>query len=166
MILVLALLALLTSFPVHGRRSNEVGPDLVLMNGRIWTGNEAQPWASAVAISGNKVVAVGETKQLQKLATPKTTVIDLAGKFVMPGINDSHIHFLGSALKLFEVDLTGARSLEEIQRRVAKFAADNPEEKWITGSGWEYSYLPNQRLPTRGDIDAAGTRNNPFATVK
>ena len=62
-ILVLALLALL-SLPVYGRRSNEVGPDLVLINGRIWTENEAQPWASAVAISGNKVVAVGETKQI------------------------------------------------------------------------------------------------------
>src|SRR5207244_2099631 len=128
-ILVLALLALLTSFPVHGRRSNEVGPDLVLMNGRIWTGNEAQPWASAVAISGNKVVAVGETKQIRKLATPKTMVIDLVGKFVMPGINDSHVHFLGGALKLFEVELTGARSLEEIQRRVAKFARENRDER-------------------------------------
>ncbi len=128
--------------------------DLILTNGRIWTGNEAQPWATAVAISGDKIIAVGDAKQIQKLATPKTRVIDLGGKFAMPGINDSHIHFLGGALKLLGVDLTGARSLEEIQKRVAAFAKANRDEKWITGSGWEYSYLPNQRLPTRGDIDA------------
>ncbi len=157
-LLAVAVLALSLKLPtsINSAPGPKTAPsaDLILTNGRIWTGNEAQPWASAVAISGNKIVAVGETKQIQKLATPKTTVIDLAGQFVVPGINDSHIHFLGSALKLFEVDLTGARSLEEIQRRVAKFAKDNPDEKWITGGGWEYSYLPNQRLPTCGDIDA------------
>jgi predicted amidohydrolase YtcJ len=153
-IFTLACFVCLATLVIHGRSFKEGTAELILTNGRIWTGNEVQPWASAVAISGNKIVAVGETIQIRKLATPTTTVIDLGGKFAMPGINDSHIHFLGSALKLFEVDLTGARSLEEIQRRLAKFAKDNPDEKWITGSGWEYSYLPNQRLPTRGDIDA------------
>jgi hypothetical protein len=147
------------SLSLLGPVNNAQGPksvasvDLILTHGHIWTGDDVQPLPSAVAITGNKIVAVGDAKQIQKLTTPKTTVIDLGGKFVMPGINDSHIHFLGGALKLFEVDLTGARSLEEIQRRVAKFAKDNPSETWITGGGWEYSYLPNQRLPTRGDID-------------
>ena len=153
-IFILACFVCLATLVIHGHSFKEGTAELILTNGRIWTGNELQPWASAVAISGNKIAVVGETKQIRKLATPKTTVIDLGGKFVMPGINDSHIHFLGSALKLFEVDLTGARSLEEIQRRVTKFARDNPEEKWINGSGWEYSYLPNQRLPTCGDIDS------------
>ncbi len=129
-------------------------PDLILISGRIWTADMARPWATSIAIHGNQITNVGETNAIRRLAGPATKVVDLGGKFAMPGINDSHIHFLSSALKLFEADLTGARSLPEIQRRIAQFAKDHPNEEWITGSGWEYSYLPNQRLPTRQDIDA------------
>ncbi|HXG66176.1 MAG TPA: amidohydrolase, partial [Blastocatellia bacterium] len=128
--------------------------DLIFTNGRIWTGNQKQPWASAIAIGGNKIIAVGDEKQVAALAGKGARSINLGGRFVMPGINDAHIHFLSGALKLFEVDLNGARSLEEIQRRVAKFAAENPGQLWIMGSGWEYSYLPDKRLPTRADLDA------------
>ena len=127
---------------------------VILVNGRVWTGNEAQPWVSAVAISGDKIVAVGTNARIRKMAARDARVIDLGGRFAMAGFNDAHIHFLSGALKLIQVDLTGARSLEEIQQRVKKFALDHPNEPWITGSGWEYSYLPNQRLPTRADLDA------------
>lgn len=142
-------------FPAQTRGPSERKATLILTNGRIWTGNEAAPWATAVAITGGTIIAVGSDRQIAALAGKNTLKIDLSGRFAMPGINDAHIHFLSGALRAFQVDLDGARSLEEIQRRVADFAKDNPDESWITGSGWEYSYLPGKRLPSRADLDAA-----------
>ena len=135
---------------------------LLLTNARVWTANPAQPWAEAVALRGNKIVAVGSNQEVAALAGEKTERLDLGGRFVMPGINDAHIHFLGGGLALAQVDLTGARSLAEIQRRIADFARANPAAAcpapdrcgaWITSRGWEYAALPD-RLPTRADLDA------------
>jgi len=142
-------------FPAHARGPAPPKATLILTNGRIWTGNDTAPWATAVAITGDKIISVGSDRQIAALADKNTPKIDLTGGFVMPGINDAHIHFLSGALRAFQVDLDGARSLEEIQRRIADFAKNNPDESWITGSGWEYSYLPGKRLPSRADLDAA-----------
>lgn len=127
---------------------------LILKNGMIWTGVEAKPRATAVAISGNKIIAVGNEKDIRKFTGQETRQINLNGKFVMPGINDSHIHFLGSSLGLFQVDLNDAKSLEEAQAIILKFARENPNVSWITGTGWQYSIFPNARLPLKEDIDA------------
>lgn len=153
--LTLAVLASLLCIPPDAQApAGSAAATLVLTNGRIWTGNKTQPWAAAVAIGGNKIIAVGTREQVRRLAGPATRTIDLGERFVMPGINDSHIHFLGGGLRFFRVDLTGARSLDEMQQRVVRFARENPAEPWITGSGWEYSSLPGHRLPTRADLDA------------
>ncbi len=130
-------------------------PDLILKNGRIWTGNDKSSWAEAIAIEGNRIARVGANDEVGKSAGLRTKVIDLAGKLVIPGINDAHTHFLSGSLGLFEVDLVGARSLESIQKRVKDFAAAHPEAPWITGAGWEYSYLPGKELPNRSALDAA-----------
>jgi hypothetical protein len=142
------------SIPAKQVSQTDKGASLVFINGKIWTADEKQKRAAAVAISGNKILAVGDDKTVRRYIGKETKVIDLKGRFVMPGINDSHIHFLGGSLSLFEVNLTGARSLEEMQQRVAKFAKENPNQEWITGSGWEYVYFPNKRLPTKADLDA------------
>ncbi|HEX4947673.1 MAG TPA: amidohydrolase [Blastocatellia bacterium] len=128
--------------------------DLALINGRIWTGNEAAPWAEAIAIKGNKILRVGKYAAINPLLTKETKVIDLGGRLAVPGFNDAHTHFLGGSLDLLEVNLTGARSLELMQTRVVEYARQHPNELWITGAGWEYSYFPGQRLPTRADLDA------------
>lgn len=136
-------------------RSDTPGPpNLALTGGRVWTGNPAQPWAEAVAIRGDRIVAVGANQQIAGLAANETRRVDLAGRFVMPGINDSHIHFLSGALRLSQVDLNDAPSLEEMQKRVAGFVAENPGAPWILGFGWQYSALPGGRLPTRADLDS------------
>jgi predicted amidohydrolase YtcJ len=127
---------------------------IVLKNGKIWTGVESKPFVSAVAINGNKIIAVGNEKSLKKFVTKDTQTIDLSGKFVMAGMNDSHIHFLGSSLGLFQVDLNDAKSLAEAQAIILKFATENPNAPWITGTGWQYSIFPNARLPLKEDIDA------------
>jgi predicted amidohydrolase YtcJ len=143
------------SFTGIGRGGNQPPPktDLILKNGRIWTGVETYPWAEALAISGNRILKIGGTALISSLARQDTRVIDLEGKLVIPGINDAHTHFLSGALGLFQVDLVGAHSLEEIQKRVEDYARAHPDERWITGSGWEYSSLPASRLPTREDLD-------------
>ena len=128
--------------------------DAGFFNGRIWTGNPQQPWVSALAIKDNKIVAVGDDKTVRPMVNKMGAFYDLKGGFVMPGFNDSHIHFTGSSRRLLVVDLTGARSLEEMRQRVAKFARENPHEPWITGGGWEYANMPGQRLPTKADLDA------------
>ena len=120
--------------------------DLVLRNGRIWTG-AGGGFVDSIAIGGNRIVAM-------KAVGPRTRVVDLGGRFAMPGINDAHIHFLSGSIGLSQVDLTGACTLEEMQKRVADFARANPQEAWITGRGWEYYCFPNARLPRKEDLDA------------
>ncbi len=128
--------------------------DLVLTNGRIWTGRIDQPWAEAVSIQGNIIREVGSSQAIAKSIGKSTKVIDLGGRFAMPGFNDAHVHFLGTALRVYEVDLNGARSLAAMQQRIRDFARTHPDDSWITGGGWEYSYLPGN-LPTRQQLDAA-----------
>lgn len=126
--------------------------DLVLRNGRIWTGSPARPWVDSIAITRGKIEAAGAFSQ--RWVTPQTRVIDLGGRMAMPGINDAHIHFLMGSLGLTQVDLTGACTLEAMQQRVADFARANPNAPWITGRGWEYFCFPNARLPRKEDLDA------------
>ena len=131
---------------------------LVLTGGRIWTGDPAQPWAEAAAVSGERILAIGTSREVLARANDATQRIDLAGRFAMPGINDAHIHFLRGCSRLSQVDLNGATSLEEMQQRVVEYAkahpASSPQDTWILGYGWQYSALPGQRLPVRQDLDA------------
>ncbi|MBZ5603963.1 MAG: amidohydrolase [Acidobacteriia bacterium] len=123
--------------------------DLLLRNGHIWTGDPQHPWVEAVAITKNKISAVGTNAEVGTAAQ----TIDLRGRLVSPGFNDAHIHFLNGSLGLFQVDLFNAGSLEEMQKRVGAFAKSHPDEKWITGGGWEYGWFPDHRLPTKEDLD-------------
>ena len=129
-------------------------PSLIFKNGRVWTGAPLQPWASAVAMTGSRITAVGG-REIARLAGPKTRVIDLDGKFAMPGFNDSHVHFLGGARGLKEIDLTGACTVEEMQKRIRDYAESHPQLDWITGSGWEYACFPEGQRARKEDLDAA-----------
>ena len=125
------------------------GPDAdrIFINGKVWTGDDAQPTAQAMAISGDKIVAVGTTAEIRALASGETEVIDLKNRRVVPGFQDSHIHFLhGAANKGKQVELDDAETLEEIQRRVADYAEANPDASWITGGGWGYAAFPNNTV--------------------
>jgi predicted amidohydrolase YtcJ len=128
--------------------------DLVLTNGRIWTGVRGAPFQQAVAIRGNSIVSVGTSAAVAGLQGPGTKVIDLKGRFTMPGFNDAHIHFSGGSERLNEVDLTGVCTVPSIQKYIAEYAAAHPDAAWIRGGGWEYTCFPNGRLPTRQDLDA------------
>jgi predicted amidohydrolase YtcJ len=133
-------------------------PDLILINARVYTVNEAQPLAQAVAIRKHRFVAVGSDAEILRLAGTDTTVLDLNGKLILPGICDAHIHFYEWSLSLQEVQLAGTRSKAEMMDRIAERAAQpvegEPAEAWIIGRGWNESRWGETDFPTAADIDA------------
>ena len=150
--LIFALAAAFACVLAAGQVAKPPQATLALVNGRIWTGNPAQPWAEAVAITREKFIAVGTNAQIAAVSNAQTKRVDLGGAFAMPGFNDAHIHFGGGALRLTQLDLNDSNSLAEMQSRLKKFAAENPTAQWIQGYGWQYSWIPGG-LPTRQDLD-------------
>jgi len=95
---------------------------MILLNGKVWTENPAQPLAQAVALDGSKILAVGDNAAIRKLAGPGTAIIDLRGRLLLPGFNDSHVHLLQGGESLITVQLRDASSQAEFQQRLAQFA--------------------------------------------
>ena len=129
--------------------------DLIVSNARIWTVNAQQPEAEALAIIGERIVAVGSDKQIATWRGPSTKVIDARGKRVLPGFNDAHLHFVQAGLQLDQVQLTDARSPEEFAARIAAQARKQREGEWVLGGDWDEQNWNPPRLPTRELIDAA-----------
>src|SRR5262249_31763251 len=127
--------------------------DLLLTGGRIWTAETAMPWAEAVAIRDGKIVAVSPPQDAAALRGPKTEVVDLRGRLVVPGFNDSHIHLVEGVLSLDPVDLIEAQTLAAVQARIKTFAAADRKAPWVQGRGWLYGSFPGG-LPTRQQLDA------------
>jgi predicted amidohydrolase YtcJ len=137
-----------------GCNPNKRGVDMILYNGRVWTGIDTVSFVEAVAVEGNVISATGSTDRIFRLAGRNTQLIDLKGKLVTPGFNDAHIHFLSGSIGLTEVDLTEAASIKDVVRIIKKFASDNPDKKWITGRGWQYTMF-NGGLPSKQILDTA-----------
>jgi predicted amidohydrolase YtcJ len=127
--------------------------DVIVLHARIYTVNARQPWAEALAISEGKIVAVGDAARIATYRGPATRVIDAAGRLVLPGFTDSHIHLLDGGEALIQVDLNGADSIAEVQRRVKQFAAAHPEKKWILGRGWSYPIFGTAAIPDKKYLD-------------
>jgi predicted amidohydrolase YtcJ len=133
--------------------------DSIYVHANIYTGvigessfHEVQR-AEAMAVRGDKLLAVGVESDVMKLKGPATKVVDLQGRFVMPGFNDAHMHLTEAGFKKLTVDLTGVRSVQEFQDRIRKRVETAEPLEWITGSGWDETLWPESQLPTREDID-------------
>lgn len=118
--------------------------DRIFVNGKIWTADDAKPIAQALAISGDRLLVVGSDADARALAGPDTAVVDLGGRLVVPGFQDSHLHFPGGSVN--EIDLHDVETLAEFQRVLGEFAKAHPTLPWITGHGWGYSAFPNQTV--------------------
>ncbi len=129
--------------------------DLVLLNATVRTLDPARPAAQAVAIRGDRLVAVGATAEIRPFIGPRTRVLQLRRRLVLPGFNDAHVHFLLGGFSLSAVDLRDARSPEEFLRRLAAFARQTPPGRWILGGDWDHEKWRGAPLPTRAWIDAA-----------
>jgi predicted amidohydrolase YtcJ len=127
--------------------------DLLLLNGDIYTGDPARRRVEAVAVTGDRIVAIGSSKEIRAQQGPKTRVVDLHGDFAMPGFNDAHTHLGGAGQARLTIDLEGAASLAEFQQRIRAHLGDYKPGEWITGRGWDHTLWPEKRFPSRQDLD-------------
>lgn len=141
-----------TNFITHADKS-AFAADLIIFNAQVHTMHRDQPTAEAVAIYGNRIVAVGSTKDIKKLAGSNTKQIDAKGQLVLPGFNDAHVHFMSGGFQLSSVDLRDATSPQEFAERIRDFAAKMAEGRWITGGDWDHERWPEAKLPTKELID-------------
>ena len=133
--------------------------NLVLYNGVIYTMDERLPRAPAVAIAGNRVLALGDDAAMRELLAPGGEAIDLAGRAVVPGFVDSHIHFVEYSLRLRHIDLADVPTLDEALSRVATRAAQTPPGEWLLGGGWDRNLWPGGAFPTRTDLDTVAPQH-------
>jgi predicted amidohydrolase YtcJ len=119
----------------------EAGPDRILLNARIWTGDPARPTASAIAISGDRIVAVGSDDSVRALAARGTRIEDLGGRQLLPGFHDAHWHLPTRR----QADLVGAADAADIVRRLREFAAGLPADAWVLGRGWTPDMFPGNQ---------------------
>lgn len=127
--------------------------DLVIVNGKIWTVDQDNPQAEAVAVWKGKILEVGPDREIQKLVGSQTEVIDVGGKLVLPGFCDSHTHFVDGGFHLMGVKLKNAQSEEEFGRLLAEKSKQLPPGAWITGGNWDHDKWPGGNLPTAELID-------------
>lgn len=125
-------------------------PDTLVV-GRVWTGDSTRPWMEAVAVQGDRIVALGDSANLLRLARPGTRVI--RGAFVMPGFQDDHTHFFEWGWTLSAVDLREADSPEEFVRRIREYADRLPPGEWVLGGQWDHERFGG-RLPTKAWVDS------------
>ncbi|MFZ0392704.1 MAG: amidohydrolase family protein, partial [Terracidiphilus sp.] len=135
---------------------------VILINGKVWTVNPAQPVAQAVALDGNTILAVGSDAEIRKLAGPGTRTIDLAGRLLLPGFNDSHVHFLPGGGSLIAVQLRDSTSQGDFRDRIARYAKTLPTGAWIRGGTWDHQSWNPPVLPDRQLIDAASDGHPAF----
>ncbi|HZQ92948.1 MAG TPA: amidohydrolase [Terriglobales bacterium] len=144
---------LLTTAAAFAQTEGRPAASLIITNAKVWTVDSNQPKAEAVAVLGDRIVAVGTASQVDAWRGAETRVVDAGGKLVLPGFNDAHVHFIAGGLQLDSVDLKDADSPQEFARRVAARARRAPKE-WITGGDWDEQKWDPPQLPARALIDA------------
>lgn len=131
--------------------------ELILTNGKVFTLWNERPWVSAVAVGDGRILAAGDDTEVAESRGPRTEVIDLGGKTVVPGFTDSHNHLLyyGQSALLW-ANLDGCRSMDELLDRLREHDKNRPSE-WILGIGFDHEILAERRMPTRDDLDKVST---------
>ena len=131
---------------------------LVVRDARVWTGQPSSPWAKALAVSGDRILAVGSNGEIDGLVTSETTVIEGGGRLVTPGFIDAHVHFISGGFNLSSVQLRDAPTPQVYIDRIAEFAAGLEPGVWITGGDWDHEQWGGE-LPQRDWIDSVTTEN-------
>ncbi|MCB0736476.1 MAG: amidohydrolase [Bacteroidetes bacterium] len=149
----------------NSQNEERLQADILLINGTIYTVDDNNPVVSALAISGDTILAVGKTDSLKNRIDAKQ-IIDLEGKAVYPGFIDGHCHFLGYGRTLFNVDLVGTTSLGHVVSKTTEFFGPNPKG-WVQGRGWDQNDWKSSgwdvsQFPTKKQLDSIYP-NNPVA---
>lgn len=142
--------------------------DLILIKGNIYKVDKNNTSVEAIAINGNKIYKTGTTQEILKLKEKNTKVIDLEGKSVVPGFNDSHMHLLNYGYALTQADLIGTTSITELQIRMKNHIKNKDIEKgkWVLGRGWNHDYFIDKKVfPTRYDLDEV-SKEHPIVVTR
>jgi predicted amidohydrolase YtcJ len=126
--------------------------DVAFVGGAVYQVNAARSWAQAVAISGDKIAAVGSDHEVRSRVGSRTMVIDLRGRMLVPGFQDAHVHAAGGGLDRLRCDLTDVRGRDEYLRYIAAYTQAHPLDEWITGAGWYMDAFPGG-IPSATDLD-------------
>lgn len=141
-------------------------PDMILFNGKVLTVDKNFSIAQAIAVKGDRIVAVGGSAQLKQLKGKKTEMLDLKAKTVVPGFNEGHLHMITTGQGLMKVNLQDpkVRSISDLVQKVADRVEITPRGEWVEGWGWDQSKLQENRFPTRWDLDAVSPENPVYLT--
>ncbi|HYA25887.1 MAG TPA: amidohydrolase family protein, partial [Terriglobales bacterium] len=155
-----AILIIVITFATIMTAQSKPAADLIISNAKVWTGDESNPKAQAVAVLGDRIVAVGSNADVLLWRGAQTKLIDAHGKLLQPGFNDAHVHFTDGGRQLDNVQLNDATSAEEFVRRIAEQARKTPKGEWILGGDWDETKWSPPNLPTKEMIDPV-TPDNP-----
>ncbi|MBX3277365.1 MAG: amidohydrolase [Acidobacteria bacterium] len=158
-ILFAASLILLLSCATQTERA-----DLILRNAVVYTANDAQPRAEAVAVKADRILFVGSNADAAKYSGPQTRTIDLNGAAIVPGLIDSHYHLSGVGMRELTLNLEGANSLDEFLAKVKARVDQAKPGEWVTGRGWIETFWKPQQFPTRHDLDKISPNNPVYLT--
>ncbi len=125
--------------------------DLAFIGGPVFTATTVRSRTYGVAVRDGRIIAVGE-KDVRELIGPSTDVVDLAGRMLVPGFQDAHVHPVSGGLELLRCDLNDGRTVDDYLATIARYAAEHPHEEWITGGGWSMSAFPGG-TPTAAVLD-------------
>ncbi len=133
--------------------------DLVLINGKVYTVDEAKPTAQSVAVKGDKIIALGSNSETQKYVGPRTLIVDAQGKLVLPGFIDAHTHFASGGHSLITLTFRGVDSIAKIQDMVAAKIKELPSGAPVFGSQYDHTLFPGGNWPSRQDLDLVSPNN-------
>src|SRR5437868_492463 len=149
---------------VSGITAEAETADKIFINGNIYTVNEKQPDAEAIAVDHDRIIFVGSNPDAEKLRADKTHIVDLAGKTVTPGFTDSHCHIFEIGEREMTLNLEGMNTREDFLAKVKERVAQMERDKWITGRGWIETFWKPPQFPNRDDLDKIAQNNPVFLT--
>src|ERR1051326_5004670 len=127
--------------------------DLIITNAKIWTVDKTRPNAEALAVLGDRIVAVGSAAEVDAWHGPQTKVLDAQGRLLLPGFNDAHVHFVDGGDHLQQVQLKDAASPDEFARKIGERVKTTAKGEWIVGGDWDEQKWSPANLPTKELID-------------
>ncbi len=158
----LLLLALITSLTPAPPKTTIDNADIVFKNGNVYTANERQPKAEAIAVKRDRIIFVGSNSDAQKYVGKTTRVVDLHGKTMLPGMTDAHHHLFGVGFREITLNLEGITSLEDFLAKVKARVDQTKPGAWVTGRGWIETFWKPPVFPTRWDLDKVAPNNPVF----
>ena len=171
MMRIAPILLLALASGVSAQTAQKPKADLIFTHGNIYTGVVdaasslgAGQRSEALAILGDRIIAIGKRDEIMKLKGPETKIVDLEGHFVMPGFNDAHMHLASAGLEKMNVNLTGVKTLDEFRDRILARVEKAAPGDWIVGGGWDETLWPVKALPTRWDVDEVSSSHPVFLT--